>query len=100
MIYITQLIYIRDGKEQVFNQFEDVAMPLIPRYNGTLLFRLRPHERDFIEHAMPLPYEVHFISFPSTGDLEKFMKDETRKQFLHLKEESISSSLIVRGEKL
>ena len=29
MIYITQLIYINEGQEHVFDQFEDVAIPII-----------------------------------------------------------------------
>ena len=29
MIYIIQLIYIKDGQDAVFQQFEDVAIPLI-----------------------------------------------------------------------
>ena len=28
-IYITQLIYILDGKENTFNEFENVAIPFI-----------------------------------------------------------------------
>jgi hypothetical protein len=42
MIYITQLIYIIPGQEAVFEQFEQVAIPLIAKYNGNYLFRLRP----------------------------------------------------------
>jgi hypothetical protein len=34
MIYITQLIYIIPGQEAVFEQFEQVAIPLIAKYNG------------------------------------------------------------------
>jgi len=42
MIYITQLIYIHKGQEHAFHQFEDIAIPLIEKYNGKLLLRLRP----------------------------------------------------------
>jgi hypothetical protein len=42
MIYITQLIYIIDGQEKTFHQFEDVAIPIISKYNGRLLLRVRP----------------------------------------------------------
>jgi hypothetical protein len=44
MIYITQLIYIQEGKENIFNQFEDIAIPIILKYNGKLLLRVRPGE--------------------------------------------------------
>jgi len=29
MIYITQLIYIKDGQENIFHQFENIAIPTI-----------------------------------------------------------------------
>lgn len=100
MIYITQLIYIKEGQETVFQQFEDIAIPLIPKYNGKLLLRLRPSQKDIIAHAIDRPYEIHLISFGTTQDFENFMKDEDRKKFLHLKEQSIISTLLVKGEQL
>jgi hypothetical protein len=42
MIYITQLIYIKEGQEKIFDEFEDVAIPIIAKYKGKLLFRVRP----------------------------------------------------------
>jgi len=36
MIYITQLIYVIKGREDVFHQFEDIAIPTILKYNGRL----------------------------------------------------------------
>ena len=63
MIYITQLIYIKQGEELTFHQFEDVAIPLISKYNGQLLLRLRPSENEIIERAIESPYEVHIIKF-------------------------------------
>ena len=100
MIYITQLIYLQAGKEEVFHQFEEMAIPLIAKYNGRLLLRIRPDENAFIEHRIDKPYEVHFVEFISNDDFNNFMQDEERKTFLHLKEQSISSSLLVLGTKL
>ena len=100
MIYITQLIYIEPGQEDVFDQFESVAIPIISKYNGRLLLRLRPTEDAFIEMNIPGPYEVHLVEFESETDFQNFMKDEERKQFLHLKEMSIESSVLIKGEKM
>lgn len=96
-IYITQLVFIKEGKEDIFNQFESIAIPAIAKYNGILLLRIRPHENAFIESAMEKPYEIHLVSFPSDEDFERFMKDEERKQFLHLKEQCIQSVLLIKG---
>jgi len=100
MIYITQLIYIRDGEQNVFNQFEDVAIPIISKYNGRLLLRVRPAENDFIEASIEKPYEMHLVEFHNEQDFDNFMRDEERKKFLHLKEKSIKASMLIRGTKI
>src|ERR1700741_2622047 len=97
MIYITQLIYIKEGQEQIFHQFEDVAIPLISKYNGRLLLRLRPDEASVIEANTGKAYEVHLVEFATDADFENFMRDEERKQFLHLKEQSIKSVTLIKG---
>lgn len=100
MIYITQLVYIRQGQENVFHQFEDIAIPAISRYNGRLLFRIRPTESTFIEHNIEKPYEIHLVEFDTEQDIENFQNDEERKKFLHLKDQSIKSVLLIKGTKL
>jgi uncharacterized protein (DUF1330 family) len=97
MFFITQLIYIKDGQENVFNQFEDIAIPIILKYNGRLLLRVRPAESSFIKYNIDKPYEIHLVEFDSEQDFQDFTKDEERKQFLHLKEQSIKSVLLIKG---
>ena len=99
-IYITQLIYIKEGEEKIFHQFEDVAIPLISKYNGQLLLRVRPTEREIIAGNIDHPYEIHLVKFDADSDFQNFMRDEDRKKFLHLKEQSIKSAWLIKGEKL
>ncbi len=98
MIYLTQLIYNKEGQEDVFHQFEKVAIPIITKYNGSLLLRVRPDQKSIIESCIETPYEVHIVEFESEGDFENFKQDEGRNKFLHLKEQSIKSSLLVKGK--
>jgi hypothetical protein len=100
MIYITQLIYLKEGQQKIFDQFEDVAIPIIAKYNGQLQLRIRPDENSFIEHSIDKPYEIHLVKFEAQQDFDNFMKDDERKQFLHLKEQSIRSSILIQGAKL
>jgi hypothetical protein len=107
MIYITQLIYIKPGKEDIFDQFEDVAIPLIGKYNGKLLFRLRPGPENFIgpfaasagseDYPVEHPYEIHLASFASEADFELFKADKERESFLHLKDESVRKIILIKG---
>ncbi len=95
MIYITQLIYLQPGKEEIFNEFEAMAIPIINQYEGVLMLRIKSGE--VIEAAIEAPYEIHLVSFPSEAHFEQFKRDETRKSFLHLKEQSVKSVLMIQG---
>lgn len=100
MIVITQLIYVIEGQEQVFDEFESIAIPIILKYNGCLLFRVRPTKDNFIESHMDQPYEIHLVEFETQQDFDNFKQDEERRKFLHLKEQSIKASIIIQGIKL
>lgn len=100
MIFITQLIYVIEGQEEVFHQFEDIAIPTILKYNGQLLLRVRPDEKSYIESNIEKPYEIHLVEFASEEDFENFKHDEERKKFLHLRDQSIRATLMIKGAKL
>jgi len=100
MIYITQLIYIREGQEDVFHQFEEVAIPTILKYNGRLLLRIRPNDNSFIEYTIEKPYEIHLVEFDNEQDFENFKQDKDRIKYLHLKEQSVKASILYLGTKL
>lgn len=100
MIHLTQLIYIKKGQENVFQEFEEIAIPLISKYNGRLTLRIRPNENSVIENNILVPYEIHLVEFNSQEDFNNFKMDEERKKFLHLKDQSIESSILIQGTKL
>lgn len=100
MLYFTQLIYLQPGQEEVFDQFEAVALPLIDKYNGRLLLRVRPAAGAYIASTIDQPYEIHLVEFNTNDDFVNFTKDEERKRFLHLKEQAIKSAWLVKGERL
>ena len=99
MIYITQLIYIKEGQEKLFHEFEDIAIPIISKYNGRLLLRIRPGEESYIESGIDKPYEIHLVEFDTEQDFKNFMLDDERKKYVHMKDQSIRSSILIQGEK-
>lgn len=99
-MFITQLIYIKPGSETVFDEFEAIAIPIIFNYHGRLLLRVRPSDAQFIESSIDKPYEIHLIEFESEDWFQKFMADETRKKYLHLKEASIEASMLIQGVRI
>jgi len=100
MIFITQLIYINKGQEKVFDEFENIAIPIILKYNGKLLLRVRPTANTYIENNINKPYEIHLVEFDTQQDFDNFLQDEERKKFLHLKDQSIKASILIQGTKL
>ena len=64
------------------------------------MFRVRPGKDAYIEGSSEQPYEIHLVSFNSEEDFENFKNDDERKKFLHLKEQSIRTSIMIRGQKL
>lgn len=100
MIFLTQLIYIKEGQEEVFHQFEDVAIPAISKYNGRLLLRVRPDDSSMIAYNIDKPYEIHLVEFDSEQDFKNFSGDEDRRKFFHLKEQSVKSVWLIKGMKL
>ena len=75
MIFLTQLVYVKEGKESLFHQFEDIAIPAIRKYNGRLLLRIRPLDNSFIEHHIEKPYEIHLVEFETEQDFQNFSND-------------------------
>jgi hypothetical protein len=100
MIYITQLIFVKEGKEAIFHEFEDNVLPLIEKFNGQLLYRVRPDDSAYVVATGEKPYEIHFVTFESESDLQDYMKDDGRLKFIHLKNESVQSMLLAKGEKM
>lgn len=100
MIYLTALLFIKEGKENVFNEYESLVLPIISDYNGKLIYRIRPTHDSFISSEEEFPYEIHFISFDTNEDFMNFINDGERKSFEKLKVDSIKSTFLVQGKRL
>jgi len=97
MVFFTQLVYVNPGQERVFDEFEAIALPLVDEHGGELLLRLRLSGADVIAGSIELPYEIHLVRFPGEEAFSRFVADERRQRFLHLKNASVRSSLLIRG---
>ena len=100
MIYRTQLIYLKEDQEEVLDEFESVAIPIIKKHNGELLLRVRPPSESLVEGSMELPYEIHLVRFSTQSDCDSFVNDEERLKFLKKKEKSIREAVLYQGEKV
>lgn len=97
MLYYTQFIYIKPGREEQFHLFEEKVLPLLARYNGSLLYRVRPGRGAVVETSVEYPYEVHLVAFESKEDFMAYANDDERKKYLALKNESVEKVILIEG---
>jgi hypothetical protein len=100
MLYYTQMIFLKEGQENVFNAFEAHVLPLLRRHNGELLYRVRPEKSAVIATSWGYPYEIHLVSFLDRADFEAYRDDKERIQYLPLKNQSVERILLIEGSLL
>lgn len=100
MLYFTQIIFVKPGQEDQFNLFESHVLPLLKKYNGTLIYRVRPGDSSVIETTIGNPYELHLVTFPTKEDFQGYSSDQERLKYLPLKEGSIEKVLLIEGKLL
>jgi hypothetical protein len=100
MLYFTQVIFVKENHEDDFNLFESHVLPLLKKYNGTLIYRVRPANDAVIETTIGHPDEVHLVTFPTRADFEGYSGDSDRLKHMPLKEASIEKALLIEGRLL
>jgi uncharacterized protein (DUF1330 family) len=98
MIYVTQLIHVRETNSNTFAEFDATLSALIQRHRGMFLFRLRPDPLDLIASTIGIPYEVQLLRFETEDAFERFMHDEERKNLVLSKEHAIRSVILIKGQ--
>lgn len=98
MTYYTQILFVKEGQETAFHSFEDYVLPLLQRYGGELLYRVRPPKQSVVATTLGYPYELHIVTFLTKSDFQAYRDDPQRTQYLPLKDESISRVLLIEGE--
>ena len=97
MITLTQLVYINPGEEATFEEFERKVLPLIDEHNGRLLLRIRTDAGSLVAGTWEKPDEIHLVEIDAESDFHAYMVDEERRRYLHLREQSIRTTIIIQG---
>ena len=100
MVYYTQLIFIKPGKEDLFHSFEDKVLPLLADHKGVLAYRIRPPKESFIANSQELPYEIHLVTFETLADFDGYKNDPRRVAYLDLKNSSVEKIILIEGNQL
>ena len=96
---IAQLIYLNDGGEKDFLEYESLVLPLLEKYNGKLEFRIRPAAENFIYPIeSELPYELHIVSFETKADFLKFKDDPVRTKHHELFQRAVKKVVVLESD--
>lgn len=97
MLYLTQLVYLHPGQEAAFEEFESQVIPLMSKYGGELVGRMKPGVGTWVDGIMAAPDEVHVVRFPDEAAFQAFAADPLRQELLPLKEQAIREVILIRG---
>ena len=90
MITLCVLLSAIPGRETSLAHYEDQVLALLSDHGGRLLARIRSADG----------CEAQLIEFVSERGLEGFQQDPRRLALSALRDESIASTTIVRGERV
>ena len=96
---ITQVIYLNEGGEKNFLEYESLVLPLLEKYNGKLELRIRPAAENFIYPVKSeLPYELHIVSFETKADFLKFKDDPVRTKHHELFQRAVKRVVVLESD--
>ncbi len=95
-VYLTLLVYLRDGKESSFLEYENKMVPLLKKYGGRLEFRLKTMKNNAV--VQEEPDEIHIVSFPSHDDYERYRQDPGREALSGLFTDSVARAQLFEGQ--
>jgi uncharacterized protein (DUF1330 family) len=93
-LYLTVLLYLKDGKRQQFYNYERSVKPLIENYDGRFEKVIKPTQ---VIGNFPMPDEIHILSFPSEGSFQSYREDPNLPEIAHLRDESVEETIIISG---
>ena len=96
-IYFTILIYIKEGKEELFHSYEKQALPLIEKSGGRFELMMKP---EAVNGDLNLPDEIHVLSFDTEDGFNKYRQDPKSIELAPLRIESVSNAIFLRGNAL
>ena len=67
------LIYIKDGKEAIFEEYKKKGSAILEKYGGKIERIIKP--KMLAKGALEMPDEIHFASYPSIEVFNKFNED-------------------------
>ena len=98
MLYLTVLLYIHEGQEAAFAEYEARVRPIMARYGGKMLYRTNPEADSAAAPDQELPYEMHLLSFPDHDAFMAYRQDPERTELAPLQGRIIKRAVVMRND--
>jgi len=92
--YLTVLLYLYDGQGEQFHQYEQGIKPILESYGGRFERVIKPTQ---VLGDIPLPDEVHWLSFPSEADFQQYRTDPGLAQLASVRSASVQKTIVISG---
>ena len=89
-ITLCVLLWVKEGQEELFEDYENKALEIALRHGGKTISRVRRSE------SSDAPYEVQILQFPNDSALKDFMEDPARNALSDDREKAIAKTEAIR----
>jgi hypothetical protein len=93
-IVLIVTLYVHRGRENEFRQFETRAAGIMRKHGGVIERVIRP---DLGPSGTEVPYEIHLVTFPSTGAFAAYRSDPELVALGSLRELAIARTEVTIG---
>jgi uncharacterized protein (DUF1330 family) len=93
-LYLTVLLYLKQGKYDQFYEYEQRVKPIIESYGGQFEKVIKPTG---VIGDLPLPDEIHLLSFPSETHFQSYRADPKLPEIAQMRAEAVEKTVIISG---
>jgi uncharacterized protein (DUF1330 family) len=93
--YLTVLLYLHEGQGEQFHNYEQRIKPILESYGGRFEKIIKP---TVVLGDLPLPDEIHWLSFPTEADFQRYRADSKLAQMADLRGASVKKTIVLSGQ--
>lgn len=92
---LTVFLYLHEDQGEQFHHYEQRIKPILERYGGRFEKIIKPTG---VLGDIPLPDEIHWLSFPSEADFQQYRADSRLTQLADLRGTAVKETIVLSGQ--
>lgn len=93
--YLTVLLYLYENQSEQFHHYEQRIKPILESHGGRFEKVIKPTQ---VLGDLPMPDEVHWLSFPSEANFQQYRADPKLAQMADLRGTSVKETIVLSGQ--